>query len=302
MYALKHRGNGVDKSGRASQRFVRHQESGKPELTETITTARPCYYLAEEGGYAPTELARSPWDRNAIAGGPVSALLASAAEDAVLDSEFEIARFSVDIFGKVPHELLFIDIKVLRDGRQTKLHVITLKSATKPVAQAHILRVRKLETPSFPVPHDYPHPDSLAAVDGPGAARMAGAIQHKRVLGAVGEPGRGVSWLSMEGDIVKGCGASPFAKAALFADFGNGFGNATRAEDWSFANLDVTIQFLRMPVGDWILLDAETHMAGNGHGTARNIFADVDGVYARGFQTIFVAPGHLSVSLPGGSR
>jgi hypothetical protein len=39
-------------------------------------------------------------------------------------------------------------------------------------------------------------------------------------------------------------------------------------------------------------------MAGNGHGTARNIFADEQGLFARGFQTIFVAPGHQSRELP----
>ena len=53
----------------------------------------------------------------------------------------------------------------------------------------------------------------------------------------------------------------------------------------------------------WVfLLDAETHMAGNGHCTARNVFADQQGVYARGFQTIFVAPGHLSKTVPQGPR
>ena len=69
------------------------------------------------------------------------------------------------------------------------------------------------------------------------------------------------------------------------------------------AEVDVALDLgrlaaLRMPVGEWFLIDAETHMAGNGHGTVRNMFADVNGVYARGFQTIFVAPGHLSKSLP----
>lgn len=103
----------------------------------------------------------------------------------------------------------------------------------------------------------------------------------------------------MVGEVVRGRAPSNFVKACLFADYGNGFGSATNAAEWSFANLDITIQFLRMPVGEWFLIDAETHMAGNGHGTARNVFADEQGVYARGFQTIFVAPGHLSRDLPG---
>lgn len=258
----------------------------------------PRYYEVDGGLYVPTALARSPWDPKAIAGGPVSALLASGAENAGLDADFEIARFQVDIFGKVPHQPLTLASEVLRDGRQTKLHRITLLADARPVAQAHILRVRRLETPVFPVPHDYPPAQSVPVQEGPRGARMGGAITLRRVLGGPGIPGRGISWLAMEGEVIGGRPPSNFAKACLFADFGNGFGNATDAGEWSYANLDITIQFLRMPVGDWFLLDAETHMAGNGHGTARNVFADEQGVYARGFQTIFVAPGHLSKTVP----
>ncbi|MEY4238970.1 MAG: hypothetical protein RL339_1571 [Pseudomonadota bacterium] len=258
----------------------------------------PCYYEAEGAVFVPTALARSPWDGKAIAGGPVSALLASCAEEAALESDFEIARFQVDIFGKVPHQSLTHAIAVLRDGRQTKLHRITLLADDKPVAQAHVLRVRRMETPVFPVSHDYPAPHNVPIQEGPRGARMGGAITLRRIIGGPGIPGRGVSWLAMEGEIIGGRQPSNFVKACLFADFGNGFGNATDAGEWSYANLDITIQFLRMPVGDWFLLDAETHMAGNGHGTARNVFADEHGVYARGFQTIFVAPGHLSESVP----
>ncbi len=258
----------------------------------------PRYYESEGPAFVPTALARSPWDPKAIAGGPVSALLASGAEDAKLDAEFEIARFQVDIFGKVPNQPLALDIAALRDGRQTKLHRIALTADGKPVAQAHILRVRHLETPAFPVPHEYPAPESVPVQEAPRSARMGGAITLRRVLGGPGIPGRGISWLAVDGEVIGGRPMSNFVKACLFADFGNGFGNATAAGEWTYANLDITIQFLRMPVGDWFLIDAETHMAGKGHGTARNQFADQLGVYARGFQTIFVAPGHLSKAIP----
>ena len=262
----------------------------------------PRYFEAEGEVLVPTSLARSPWDPRAIAGGPVSSLLASCAEDNYLDAQFEIARFQVDIFGKVPHQALSPQTEVLRDGRQTKLHRITLVCNEIPVAQAHVLRVRRLETPAFDVPHDYPAPDEFPVQDGPRNAGMAGAVKLRQVIGGPGIPGRGVAWLAMEGDIIGGETPSNFVKACLFADFGNGFGNATNASEWSFANLDITIQFLRMPVGNWFLIDAETHMAGNGHGTARNIFADEKGVYARGFQTVFVAPGKMSIGLPQSNR
>ncbi len=259
----------------------------------------PCYYVGDQGVFQPTGLARSPWDRGAIAGGPVSALLATYAEEAGLDADFEIARFSVDIFGKVPHAPLHATIDTLRDGRQTKLHRVTLMAGDRPAAQAHVLRVRRLSTPVVPVLHDHPMPDTLPDRDEtPHGAAMGGAITTRRVIGGPGRVGRSLCWLRMDGEVVAGRQPSNFVKAAIFSDFGNGYGAATDPREWSFANLDITVQFLRMPVGDWFLLDAETHMAGNGHGTARNILGDVEGVFARGFQTIFVAPGHESKSLP----
>lgn len=127
---------------------------------------------------------------------------------------------------------------------------------------------------------------------------MAGVFSYRAVLGDVSVPGRAIAWIDIPGEMVAGTKASPFAKAALIADFGGGFGSVTPPEDWTYANLDITLQLLRMPVGDLLLLDAITHMAGNGNATAQSTFADQEGVYARGFQTIFVAPGDQSANLP----
>lgn len=269
-------------------------------MTEAPANDRPWppFFFEQDGAtYHPSGLARSPWDRAALAGGPISGLLASIAEDPDL-AEMEVARFTVDIFGKVPRAPLTLHREVLRDGRQTKLHRIVMQAHDREVAQAHILRVRRLETPVHPLPHDYPPPDACEEWNAPPSARMLGAIGMRKVLGGPGEPGRGVAWLSMGGEVVRGHTPSPFVCACYFADYGNGYGAATDPAQWTFANLDINLQFLRVPAGKWLLLDSETNMAGNGHGTVRSRFADEQGIYAQGFQTIFVAPGHESQSLP----
>lgn len=258
----------------------------------------PHFFQLKNGEYWPTGLARSPWDRQSVAGGPIAAILAHGGLDPVLEEDFTIARMTVDIFGKVPFAPISIKVDVLRDGRQTKLHRVTLYAANKAVAQAHVLRVRRLETPQILPDNPYPSLASLGGDQEGHSYGMLGAFRIKFVEGAVGVPGRAVAWTSMEAEIVLGHGLTTFERAAMFSDYGNGFGNATYARDWSFANLDITMQFLRMPRGSWMLIDAETHMAGDGHGTVRNIFADEDGIFARGFQTIFVAPGYLSEGLP----
>jgi hypothetical protein len=250
----------------------------------------PHYFKLIDDYFLPNGLSRSPWSREAVAGGPISALVACGAEDESLDDRFEIARFTLNILGKVPHAPLHMNNRIIHDGRQTKLHRVTLTSNGTSVAEATVLRVRRSEAPIFEIECNYPEPAAVEDNAVTGRFTMAGAIGCRVVLGDPSTPGRAAAWLSMDGEIIAGRKPSNFVKAALFADFGNGFGRATDRQAWSFANLDINLQFLRQPVSDWFLIDAETHMAGNGHGTASSIFADEKGIYARGTQTIFVSP------------
>jgi hypothetical protein len=88
-------------------------------------------------------------------------LQAHCAKDAALDKHLEIARFQIDIFGKVPHQPLTHALEVSSGGRKTKLQRIVLLAGDKPVAQAQVLRVRRMDTPVFAVPHDYPAPETI---------------------------------------------------------------------------------------------------------------------------------------------
>lgn len=251
----------------------------------------PHYFTDEAGTFLPTGLAKNPWFDNAVAGGPMVALIGYIVENAGFDPMFEICRLTIDILGIIPRAPLLPRVTAVRQGKQAQLHRIEIFSGDRLVTQAHVLLARRLETPAFPVPHDYPAPASVTEATFLVGANMAGAVKTRPVRGAVREPGRGTVWLCMEGEVVLGVTASPFVKACLFADFGNGVGSSTYAHEWSYANLDIDIQFLRMPRGEWFLLDAHTEGAGNGHALAQSVFADSDGVYAKGTQTIFVGAG-----------
>lgn len=255
------------------------------------TSTVPHYFTARDGGYEPSGLARNPWFANAVAGGPIAALFGHLIDEAGFGEELEICRLTIDILGIVPRALLTPRIVAVRQGRQAQLNRIELFADDKLVAQAHVLLARHLDTPAFPAPQPHPAPEEVPEDNFLVGASMAGAIRTRPIMGRVREPGRGVSLMRMDGEVVAGVPASPFAKACLFADFGNGVGSATFAHEWSYANLDISVQFFRMPRGDWLLLDAQTEGAGNGHAVAQTVFADADGVYAKGTQTIFVAAG-----------
>ena len=251
----------------------------------------PHYFIPDGEGFDPSGLARNPWFSNAVAGGPIAALIGHVIEAAGFDPGFEICRLTIDILGVVPRRTLVPRITPVRKGRQAQLHRIELFAGEKLVVQAHVLHARQLDTPPFPAAQPHPAAEEVADDNFLIGAGMAGAIKTRPIMGGVRKPGRGVSWMRMDGEVVQGMAVSPFVKACLFADFGNGVGSATHAHEWSYANLDISIQFFRMPRGDWFLLDAQTEGAGNGHAVAQSIFADSDGVYAKGTQTIFVAPG-----------
>ena len=255
-----------------------------------IQSAPPYYFRRDDNSFIPSRFTRNPWIADAIAGGPVAALVGEVIDSAGFDPAFEISRTTLDIFGKVPSVPLFTRITALRTGKQMQLHRIDVLAESKIVAQSHVLLTRRLETPLVAHPSPYALPETVADRDFLPGASMGGAIRTKPIEGSVRTPGRGVTWLAMDGQVVEGAAPTPFVKACLFSDFGNGIGSTTNPDEWSFANLDISVNFLRMPRGEWLLIDAETVMAGNGHGLARSTFADIYGIYAFGSQTVFVGP------------
>jgi hypothetical protein len=257
----------------------------------TIDAETPFYFTRTGAGFMPGTLSRNPWFADAVAGGPIAALIGTVIEDAGFDDGFEICRISIDILGIVPRALLTPKVSAVREGRQAQLHRVELFADDRLVTQAHVLRARTLETPPSPAPFEYPDPSTLKDGRYFVGASMEHALQTKAIAGGVSRPGRGTVWVNSSGQVIKGEPSSAFVKACMFADYGNGVGSATKGSEWSFANLDITIQFFRMPRGEWFLIDAETQGAGNGHALTQSIFADREGVYAKGTQTIFVAPG-----------
>ena len=60
-----------------------------------------------------------------------------------------------------------------------------------------------------------------------------------------------------------------------------------RFSHWTFLNADLTVSMAREPVGEWILLDAESWIGPEGAGLAMARLADVNGYFGRCVQ-IFV--------------
>src|SRR3546814_8089541 len=63
----------------------------------------PHYFVRDGEAFVSSGLARNPWFANAVAGGPIAALIGQLIEEARFDAGLEICRLTIDILGVVPH-------------------------------------------------------------------------------------------------------------------------------------------------------------------------------------------------------
>ena len=90
--------------------------------------------------------------------------------------------------------------------------------------------------------------------------------------------------------LVEGEEPSPRQRVIVVADSGNGVSNVLDWGRYLFINTELTVHFVREPVGEWVLLDAQTQLAEGGAGLASSVLSDRTGPVARGAQALFVAP------------
>ena len=112
------------------------------------------------------------------------------------------------------------------------------------------------------------------------------AMEYRFVKGGFVVPGPATVWMRPRVPLVAGEETTPLQRAFITADSGNG---VSAALDWRktiFINTDLTVHLLREPVGEWVCLDAVTHV--DGLGMADSALYDERGRIGRAVQTLLV--------------
>ncbi|MDE2332432.1 MAG: thioesterase family protein, partial [Bradyrhizobium sp.] len=81
---------------------------------------------------------------------------------------------------------------------------------------------------------------------------------------------------------------SQVMRAVVAADLCNGTSAALDFRQWTFLNADLTVSLARQPVGEWILLDAESWIGPDGAGLAMARLADEHSYFGRVVQSLVV--------------
>jgi hypothetical protein len=115
------------------------------------------------------------------------------------------------------------------------------------------------------------------------------ALEWRWSAGSFLEPGPGTAWARMRYPLVEGEEPSPLQRVLVVADSGNGASRELNGLKWWFINPELTVHLHREPVGEWVCLDATTHVSEGGVGLATSVLSDVEGPIGVGAQSLFVA-------------
>jgi len=262
-------------------------------LLDGDLTLTDAIYRVDGKRVIPSPDAAGPWDPRMQHGSAPASLVVWAAESVPTPVPMQVARVTIDLMRPVPLTELVLETEVLREGRKIQLCAVRLRSDGVVVVGATVLKIKRQAQPLPPdiadLPVALPGPD--ASVPEPAdfsTSPFVKGVSLRAARGRFGVPGPGAIWYRVERTLVAGAGISQAMRAVVAADFCNGTSAALDFRQWTFINADLTVSFAREPVGEWILLDAESWIGPDGAGLAMARLADTSGYFGRVVQSLVV--------------
>jgi hypothetical protein len=248
------------------------------------------FYRREGDRFVPSELTRGPWDPRAQHAGPPAALLGRALERCEPRAGMHVGRITFEILAPVPLAPLEAVARVVRPGRSVELLEASLSGPDGEVMRATAWRLQASDVAIPPEPGSAPAgPEQGVTRDFFETGQDVGyhtAMDYHFIDGAFLDPGPATVWMRMRVPLIEGEEPSPLARVLAAADSGNGVSAALDYTRFLFINTDLSVHLLRMPVGEWVCLDAVTHV--DGLGLSDTALWDERGRIGRAAQTLLV--------------
>ena len=241
------------------------------------------FFTRDGDRYVPTGLGPSFWDPTKQGGGPICGLVAQVLDGIPMPGPMLPMRLTLDIYGAVPMAPLTARTRLLRDGKRIQLAELELDVEGRTYARATMLRVRTEGPEDRSEPRTHAFPENAQAV-----RRVL--AESFRISGSAEEPGSGAVWLRVVTPMIAGEPLNLLAGVAAAADWGTTVSPPASLNEWTYANLDVSIHLARMPRTDWMLLDATSEVAGNGTGMVTMRMGDRQGMFGIAHQAVFLNP------------
>jgi hypothetical protein len=204
-----------------------------------------------------------------------------------------LARVTIEILGPVPMAPLHTEARLVRPGRSVELLEAVLEQDHRPVMRASGWRVRVSdERPPTHASEQAPPLPGPEAVSPPDPAWRCGfllATEWRFVRGSYATPGAALAWTRLRYPLVAGSITSPMQRLLAAVDSANGISSALDIRSWLFIPPELTVHSLRPPEGEWICLDATTHVQAEGVGLTTAAVYDQRGFVGRSAQALLLS-------------
>lgn len=243
--------------------------------------------------YMPTGAALGPWTDQALHGGPPTMLLAREIERFQSDEAMFVARLTVELLRPIDPMRLAVRCRLVRPGRKVQLVEASLWQDETEVARSIALRIRRAKTdlPESSEPPPHSPPDTVDRWTGPYRSGVAYHLIGVEIRApARDELAPNWAWVRLALPLVPGEQPSGLVRVCAAADFPNGISYVVDAREMSYVNPDVTIYMHRLPIGEWVMVDARTWLQPRGTGWAEGALYDERGRIGRSVQALLVEP------------
>ena len=257
------------------------------------------YVELREGVFRASPLTGGPWHPDHQHAGPPSALICRAVERAAAGAGLDhLGRLTVNLLRPAPIGECRVDVASDYLGRSVGHFSGRLSAQGKDIALFTALVQRADDAPVPEGTPGHPPPQAPKPVSDSPVVTMAFAAEdfgyadlvENRLAEGRFFDGPCAAWFRLNHPLVKGEAPSPYQRAAVAADSGNGISAVLDIRKYLFVNCDLTINLFRRPAGEWICLQSKTVFGGNGCGLAESALYDEEGLIGRATQTLAVRP------------
>ena len=253
-------------------------------------STEPAHFTLIEGGeFMPTPFAQSHWGDDQLNGPAVVGLAARALENHCGSEEFMPTRFTADLLRAARNAPTTIDVRVVRDGRRVRSAECDVVQDGRTVARATLVQYRRSSAPpgrEWTAPNSVvqpPPPDDQVlphvGSDEAGWTRSPAAHQNDSRKYFYND---GIKVLADEKN-------SPFVRAVMVAEATSLVTNLG-TQGIGYINGDLTAAFSRLPVDDWIGVQADSHWASDGISVGTATLYDHLGAFGTGLVTAVANP------------
>jgi hypothetical protein len=207
-----------------------------------------------------------------------------------------LSRLTANLLRPVPIRDMAIEVLTHYVGRNSGHFSARLTADGKEVAHATALAQREHDVklpdglPGYPLPDAPRGPDDSPAAKFPFHGKQLGYadLVDTRIARGAFFQGPCAIWFRLRHPLLEGEEPSACQRVAVAADSGNGISAILDFARYSFLNLDLTINLLRKPMGEWICLDARTCLGPTGCGLAESTLYDRYGLIGRATQSLAI--------------